>query len=133
MPEEVPIDDDEILYRRIPVSMGWCDGDSVFPEAFGPTKRDVTGLSIYRARFKSLESVAAGKSKQGYYVTELLAGDVRLAEIEIVPQPNVPDGYDDAHAELPEITYPNRKSDAVLQLQRKLAELCTKIHGPFVG
>jgi hypothetical protein len=132
MPDEVPIRDDEVLYRRIPVSMeNWCDGTNVFPEAFGPTKHDDSGLSVYRKRFKSLSEVAKGKSKKGYYVAEICVSDLRRAGIAILPRPNVPDGHDDAHAELPEITYADRKSDKVLELQRRLAEFSTTIHGPF--
>ncbi len=49
-----PIDDMEILYRRIPVSQGYYDpkvDSKPSPLAFKPTKSDTTGLSLYRAKY----------------------------------------------------------------------------------
>lgn len=53
--EPIQIDDDEILYRRIPVSKEWYVDDVLYPEAFAPRKEDVTGLSLFRKHFTSLE------------------------------------------------------------------------------
>lgn len=81
--EYEPISDDEIIYRRVPVSMGWVDNHGVWPDAFEPRADDRTGLSVYRARFVALEDAAKGLSKRGYYVLEMRAGDLRLAGIDI--------------------------------------------------
>ncbi len=46
-----PIADDELLYRRIPVSTGWFDPSlAIFPSplAFRPRDDDLTGLSLVR-------------------------------------------------------------------------------------
>lgn len=58
-----PIADDEVLYRRIPVSQNWFDpqiDSQPSPQAFHPTSRDATGLSLYRAKYTTLEAAARG-------------------------------------------------------------------------
>lgn len=72
-----PILDDEIVYRRVPVSQGWVLERGVSMNAFKPRPDDATGISLYRARFVSLEQAAKGLSKQGYYLLVLRAGDLR--------------------------------------------------------
>lgn len=85
-----PIDDNEILYRRIPVSMGWYDKNGLSPEAFEPRGGETTGISISRRKYTSLEEAAKGPSKQGYHVAVLRAGDLRAQGIEVVPRPEPP-------------------------------------------
>src|SRR5487761_1850544 len=100
--EYEPIADDEILYRRIPVSKGWIDEYGVRPDAFESRADDDTGLSVYRAMFVSLEDAAKGLNKRGYYVLAMRAGDLRAAGIDVVPLP-----HDDlpGHAEIPSLAY----------------------------
>lgn len=128
-----PIADEELLYRRVPT--GWYDPAKglLNSEAFAPHKRnDVTGLSVSRAKYKSLEEAARGRPGKSYYVAVFRAGDLRRNGIRSVPRPDVPDGYDPAHAELPDLNIGNRKSDETLQRQRLLAEeLRLKVEGPF--
>ena len=128
-----PIEDDELLYRRIPVSMGWFVANRLSAQAFGPRKDELTGISVFREKYKSLEDAARGKSKQGYYVAVLRAGDLRHRGIEVVPRPNLPDGqYDPAHAELPDLNAATYTDDITLERQRILAEeLCLRVEGPF--
>jgi len=129
--EADPIADDEILYRRVPVSKEWVDEHGVSAEAFAPRKDDVTGLSVYRARFLRLEDAARGASKRGYYVIELRAGDLKREGIRLVPAP-----VDDTpgHAEIPSLKYENPESDASLEIRQLLADkLVVKIHGPFIS
>ena len=128
-----PIEDDELLYRRIPVSMGWYAVDRLSPQAFGPRKDETTGISVFRAKYRSIREAAAGKSKKGYYVAVLRVGDLRQRGIEVVPRPELPDGqYELAHAELPDLNSATRTADATLERQRILAEeLCLRVEGPF--
>ncbi|MGH7137892.1 MAG: hypothetical protein ACREHD_19250, partial [Pirellulales bacterium] len=63
-----PISDDEIVYRRVPVSQGWVTEHGISMNSFKPRPDDDTGISVYRARFLSVEQAAKGLSKQGYYV-----------------------------------------------------------------
>jgi hypothetical protein len=129
--ESEPISDDEILYRRVPISMEWIDPHGVSAEAFAPRKEDHLGLSVFRAKFLPLEEAARGSSKQGYYVLELRAGDLRGAGIDIVPAPIADKA---GHAEIPALKYERPESDASLEIRQLLADrLVRKIHGPFVG
>jgi hypothetical protein len=129
--ESDPISDDEILYRRAPVSKDWVDEHGVSAEAFAPLKGDLSGLSVFRARFLPLEEAARGASKQGYYVLELRAGDLRGAGIDIVPAPIADKA---GHAEIPALKYERPESNASLEIRQLLADrLVRKTHGPFVG
>lgn len=73
-----PISDDELLYRRVPIR--WYDPSTgrPFDEAFAPHKEnDLTGLSVSRAKYKSIEQAARGMPGKRYYVATLRAGDLR--------------------------------------------------------
>lgn len=127
-----PIADDELLYRRIPAATGWYDPatKALKPDAFDPHKNDLTGLSVFRAKYKSVEQAARGLGKS-YYVAVLRAGDLRQAGIRVIPQPNVPDGYDLSHAELPDLNSGNRKTNETQDRKRILAKLRIDVVGPF--
>jgi hypothetical protein len=122
-----PIADDELLYRRIPVSKGWYDEQGLSAEAFDPRPDEETGISIYRAKYVSLEKAAQGKSKKGYWVAVLRAGDLRRHGIRVEPRP-LPE--DPGHAELPDLTCHNRDSAEARERQQRLVELCLRVEGP---
>lgn len=123
-----PIDGNEYLYRKVPVSQEWVDEHGLSGEAFRPHKRDTTGLSLERAKYRSIEDAGQGKSKKGYYVAVLRAGDLRDAGIQVEPRPVEGNS---GHCEIVDLTYDNRKSNSSLGLMRKLAkDLCT-VKGPF--
>ena len=133
--QPIPIDDEEILYRRIPVSMEWYVDSVLSGLAFEPRPDEHSGISVFRKRFRTLHQVALGKSKLGYYVVSLRVTDLREAGIQVVPQPVLPEGWDDAHAELPGLNANNRRSDAAEALQSRLAEIGLRlpVEGPFVA
>ncbi len=59
------IADHELLYRRIPAASGFFDPQvdpNPSPLAFRPTQQDTTGLSLSRAKYKSLEEDARANS-----------------------------------------------------------------------
>ena len=130
------IEDEELLYRRIPASTGWYDQatGTVKPEAFGPHKqRDLTGISVTRARYKPIEQAARGQPGKSYFIAVLRVGDLRKANYIVKPQPHVPGGYDISHAELPDLNASNYKATETLERQRQLAiELCLRVEGPFM-
>ncbi|MGH7135893.1 MAG: hypothetical protein ACREHD_09145 [Pirellulales bacterium] len=129
--EDQPISDDETLYRRVPVSQNWIRGGKILPEAFQPRRDDTTGLSVFRAKFRKLEDVAKGASKYGYYVLEMRAGDLRTADIEIVPKV---DEQVPGHAEIPSLAFQQPETDLSLAHRQRLADdLVTGIHGPFLA
>lgn len=138
-----PIDDDELLHRRIPRSEdGWYEelGDkSVVPEpfAFKPRPDDQTGLSLFRGKsdrrphfLTPAERSATGKSKDGYYVAILCAGDLRNAGIAVEP---VPLEGDPGHCEIPSLNAANRKDESGYQIMKQLVELTRTVVGPFAG
>lgn len=131
--EPVPVDDDETIFRRIPVKAGWYDGSSLSPQAFHPRPDEKTGISVYRARFKSITDAARGQSSEGYYVAVLNVGELRKRGISVVPRPEVPEGYDEAHAELPDLNAENRRSNEVIERKAILVELALQrpIEGVF--
>lgn len=125
------IDDSELLYRRIPQSTGWYDptiDSQPSPHAFKPRESDATGLSLFRAKFKTIEDAARGQLGKKYYVAVLRAGDLRARGIDIVQRPP----EDPAHCEIVNLTYANRKDDRSEEIKVVLAhELCLRVEGPF--
>ena len=133
-PGTEPITDDELLYRRVPASLNLYEPISephLLPDAFRPNANDLTGLSVYRAKYKSLEQAAQGRVGKEYYVAVLRAGDLRSKGIEVFPRPL--EG-DPGHAEIPGLTYQNRKEDWALEWKVLLSqELCLRVEGPFTS
>ena len=128
------IADEELLYRRVPISTGWYnpENESLSPEAFAPHKtNDITGLSVTREKYKSIEEAAQGRPGKSYYVAVLRAGDLRKSGITVASLPDVPDGYDPGHAEIPGLNADNRKEDKTLERKLLLVELCLRVEGPF--
>lgn len=127
-----PIADDEILYRRIPVDPEYYNREidaNPTPLAFRPTKGDTTGLSVYRAKYKSIEEAAENTRGKRYYVAVMRAADLRDHGIKILAKP-IPN--DPGHAEIPSLTYENRRTPAAREQQLLLAEkLCYRIEGPY--
>lgn len=74
------IADDELLYRRVPESTGWYDPATgvLDSRTFAPHKtNDATGLSVSRAKYKSIEEAAkgrlAGASPISYTIKSIVA------------------------------------------------------------
>jgi len=123
-----PVADDELLYRRIPVSKGWYTQSGLSPEAFDPRQDETSGISVHRDKYKSIKEAAKGKSKKGYYVAVLRASDLRKHGIQVVPRPG-PD--DPGHAELPGLTCHNRLTPEAQERKLRLAALWLRVEGPF--
>src|SRR5271166_1419197 len=100
-----PIADDELLFRRIPVSMGWYDpavDAQPSPLAFRPRDDDATGISVLRgAPYNTPEVAGRGPSKKGYFVAVLRAGDLRKSGVLVAPAPM--EGIS-GHAEITSLT-----------------------------
>lgn len=123
-----PVGDDELLYRRIPVSTGWCDLHGVSPEAFHPRPYDLSGISLYRAKYKSLLEAASGESSKGYFVAVLRAGDMTSSGMPVLPRP---EKDDPGHVELPRLRFDNRRTPEAYERKVRLAKLCVRVEGPF--
>jgi len=125
-----PIEDDEYLYRR--VSLPYFDrtqGGEPSPWAFRPRKYDITGISLFRAKYTTPEEIARNARGKQYYIAVLRAGDIRSHGLDVVP---IPQGHAPGHVEIPSLTHANRRTDAAEEAIQVLArKLCLKILGPF--
>ncbi len=128
-----PIEDDEVLYRRVPASQGWWNAarpeDGLSPQAFHPNRNDTDGISLFRAKHTSIEQAASGRPGKSYFIAVLNASDLKQAGIAIraTPTKEAP-----GHASLPELNYANRRSPEAKRLEGLLARaLCLKVKGPF--
>ncbi|HDY66120.1 MAG TPA: hypothetical protein ENH84_07820 [Phycisphaerae bacterium] len=124
------IEDDEFLYRRI---LLWLynqnDGLKPSPKAFHPGRHDQTGISVYRAKYTTPAQVARNDQGKRYYIAILRAGDLHEHGIRVVPKNS---GHPPGHAELPDMTYVNRRTDTVKEAEMLLSQkLCIKVLGPL--
>lgn len=132
------IEDDEILYRRIPVSQNWYNPGQdppLSPEAFKPNRHDLNGISLSRGKYDSIEDVGCEREGRKYFVAVIRAGDLTGKGIEVVPDP-IKDhpGIDDdlGHVMIPKMNYVDRKEDLCREWKNVLAtELCLRVEGPF--
>ena len=123
-----PIEDDEILYRRIVLDQ-YSDEGGLTRLAFKSWPYDKTGLSVFRAKYTTPKDVAQNDRGKQYWVAELLAGDLRNSKLRVAPRV---EGHLPGHAEITSLTYDNRHDDASLEANRRLThELCLRILGPF--
>lgn len=133
-----PIEDAELIYRRIPVSTGWYANGHLSPEAFDPhPQRDITGISVSRSKYKTLEDAAKGPGRKGYFVAVFLAIDLRQRGIDVVPRPIHPEDpgspeYDPGHAEIPALTAQSRGSTPAEEAKLSMATLAIEVKGPFI-
>jgi hypothetical protein len=108
MDERDPVDESEFVFRRIPRI--YYDANLTIPvqrEAFRPTDKDTTGLSVFRAQFAqpldTLTGVDPAKAKD-YYVARLSVRDLRKLDLTVTPDP-LADGPP-GHAIIPELSWP---------------------------
>ncbi|MGH7140101.1 MAG: hypothetical protein ACREHD_30550 [Pirellulales bacterium] len=101
-----PVGRDEFLYRRIPASTGWYSPTGLSPRTFTPRPEDVTGLSLVRSKYISVEDAARGSGKGGYHIAVLPVTKLLDAGLKVVPRP-LPDNP--GHVELADLTYANRQ------------------------
>ena len=120
-----PILDDEVLYRRIPVSTGWYRPDKeppLDPEAFRPNRYDTTGISLSREKHTPIEEAARGQPEKDYCVAVFRAGDLALPEWRL-PQSPWKAIRDTPKYQVCE--YDNRKSKQAIEWRFQLAHrLC---------
>ena len=133
---EEPIAENEIIYRRVPVSQGYYDPHKaeLSPQAFAPDKtRDTNGLSVERAKYKSAEEASRGRPEKAYYVAVYRASDLISSGIAIVPAPHKMDGsFSASHALLTDLTSARRKDSDTLTRKEFLARSFIRVEGPFL-
>src|SRR5262245_39983879 len=132
-----PIDDDEILYRRVRfLHFDRNVRSTPDPEAMRPIEEDSDGLSLRRARYWTVQQIAEGRPGKKYYVAHLRARDVRsleLGEASLTLKPDDPTAADclKGHCVIPELVYATRRSDLSESFQRRLAGIVFQVDGPF--
>lgn len=138
-PDIPPVEEGEILFRRIPKSQPWYDphGDDSHPKwaAYQPNKRDVTGISLVRARFKTIEEAARGAEGKEYFIAKLRASDLIAlgltlrtdAEVELEPG----DEPDIAHVSVAELRTETKKAPGTVEILKRLSQLDFGVEGPF--
>ena len=132
------IEDNEILYRRIPVSQEWyrpAQDPPLSKRAFRPRPEDIEGLSLSRAKYNNIEQYGRERNGRKYYVACLRAGDLREKGIRVVPDPIIDRAQledDIGHVLIPALDYDSRKNGSSEDIQIALAtELYLSIEGPF--
>ena len=125
-----PVGPEELLYRRIPAAAGWYSpAAGLSPRAFRPKEDDVSGLSLVRSKYASVEEAARGIGKNGYYIAVLPVPRLLDAGLTIMPRP-LPDNL--GHVDLADLTFANRKSDRSLEIMTALAQtLTSEVLGPY--
>jgi hypothetical protein len=127
------IDNDEAVYRRIPVKQNYYKPENGYlsAAAFRPTPRDLTGISLSRAKLLNGPEAAAALGYEGelYWVVELRVGDVLGKTATVVAD----DENNPSHAIIPEIRAENMKSRQADELMDALSRLPRVVHGPFPG
>lgn len=125
-----PVADDELLYRRVPAVRHWYSAGKLSPQAFHPDKeRDGDGISLWRAKHKTIGEAAMGRPGKLYYVAVLRAADLRRHGIEIAP--SVEHGVP-GHVSIPALNSRSRHSERAQAMEGLLAaELTLQVEGPF--
>ena len=131
------LDDNEIIYRKVPVSQNWVNAETgeVDANAFRPHRdNDIDGISMDRARsvnapdFRLPQEAGSGASRRGYYVVALRISELRAHGIEVAPKP-IPDNP--GHVELPGLRADNRNGDDAKGIMDFLARHKCDTLGPF--
>jgi hypothetical protein len=126
MAENEPVEDSEFVYRRIHANFyDAALAIPIGPEAFRPTRNDVSGISVFRARFAGpTDTLPLDPEKaKTYYVAQLLVGDIHRLGLMVVPEPvfTGPSG----HAVIPELSWQAYQTDKkrLKPIQHELARL----------
>ena len=117
----VILDPDETVYRRIAFLDFPRPKQVSLPAwvAFRPNKNDVTGISLSRAEFWSVEQAAQGRQGKRYHVMQMRVGDLNDIGLTVVAD----DPQDDpSHAVIPELSFAEYNED-----KAKCREIAKKI------
>lgn len=132
-----PIEDDEIVYRRISVGSLWYDPvlQDISLNAFKPRREEESGISLMRAKYLNPERTAAGGPGKAYYIVEIRAGDLRHHHIGIEPDP-LTDPDLPGHCQIPDLNIRNYNSSPLVvegKMMLIASQLCGRVYGPFPG
>ncbi len=125
----LPIDPDETILRRIPVTPGYFDPEKAPPVqagAFRPNKGDTDGISFYRERqLSAYELVAATNKAAGHFrVARMVARDLLAAGLALHPKQE--EGDLPGHVIAPEINHASY-NDPDMAKRQHVKEVCKKL------
>ena len=131
------IADDEIVYRRVPANVDFYVPASDRPVqwiTFKPNPNDLFGISVWRAKFVSVEEAvnAGGHGGKEYYLIRLKVADLRRLGAELVATPEEGGHGHAAITTLSRDRYQGPDKNLVRELADRIArELCHSVLGPF--
>lgn len=121
-----------MVFRRIPANPSYYIADAAIPVtqlAFLPNRnRDVTGLSVSRAKYKTAEQAAAGQPGKQYYIAELSVKALRAAGHAVEPKP-LPN--DPSHAEITTLNAALADNTREETAQFIVDNLILRVTGPY--
>ncbi len=124
---------DEVVYRRVPVKTNWYAPaeDYLSAAAFRPTRNDLSGISLSRAKFLKgpADAAALGYQEEEYWIVELRVRDLLDAGASVVSD----DETDPSHAIVSDLRYETLKTGIADELMDKLRRLPRTVHGPLRG
>jgi hypothetical protein len=129
---EDPVAPDESVLRRIHKNNTRFGGAEliVLRPAFAPNDEDTDGISLYRERYTSIDSlVAAARSPGAVYVARLTVAEVRELGLSL----DITKGDLPGHVSIPELSFKKCNLDRTTKdLQKQLADLATQriVHTP---
>lgn len=98
--DSVQLQPDEIVYRRIAYVHFPPSEKQPQEAAFTPHPNDDTGISLCRARYKTVEQAAQGRPDRRYHVAKMRVGDLNRIGLTVIADD--PDN-DPSHAIIPEL------------------------------
>lgn len=125
--QQDPISPDEYVLRRISkdtLRYNPSLHEPITRLAFEPSKRDISGISVFRELFVSAETVAkAGRGANGCCVARLRASEIVALGLTIIPDPQ--DDQLPGHALIPELSAQQVKENKSQskEIQHKLAKV----------
>lgn len=131
--EDAPVQPGEFVLRRIHKNDRKKKSPGFIRMAFGPSKNDTDGLSVFREHFSSAIAVAsaARQTSENYFIARLSVRELRERfGLTVVPSPDP--GQPEGHAVIPEINTQNMDEHASKEKQASLADFAWDfvVHSP---
>lgn len=136
--EDEHVSREDVLYRRIPASIGAYNASGLAIKAFSPNQNDTGGLSVSHSRNgrTAQDEGSEGRSGKDYYVAVIDRRTVELLGIQLEDRPV--EG-NPSHVEIVQLTYEAKKSKEKARseeanlIMQKLRDATIRVEGPFEG
>jgi hypothetical protein len=130
--EDENVSGEDVLYRRIPASIGAYNSNGLAIQAFSPNQNDTGGLSVSHSRNgrTAQDEGSDGRSGKEYYVAVIDRHTVEMLGIQLEDRPV--EG-NPSHIEIVQLTYEARRSPESKLLMQRLRDATIRVEGPFEG